>query len=1024
MPIPQLSNQNWRDHKKKNFTSRPIKEHALSQYNQPPRKSNFEDKRKEERRQTNRKQPDRRQKPPKSGSPISRFIKKLIKKTFYLFFIILFLAILGGGIFAFFTFLRLSASLPDPNSIIEREIAQTTKILDRTGETILYEIHGDEQRTLINLDDIPLHVKQATVAIEDKDFYNHKGFSLWAMTRTMITNVLKGQKAGASTLTQQLIKNAILTNEKTYTRKVKEVIFAYQVEKRFSKDEILQMYLNEIPYGSTAYGIEAASRRYFNKHATEVNLAEAAILAALPQAPSRYSPYGPNRELLLGRQHYILNQMAEQGYINKEDAQIAKEFEIKFKEPTQKIIAPHFVMYVKEQLGNKYGEKIMEQGGLNITTTIDLYKQNLAEETIDEHAEIILEKYNASNAALLAIDPKNGQILSMVGSKDYFSDVIDGQVNITTSLRQPGSSIKPLVYAAAFEKGYTPDTILYDVLTNFSVIEENDYTPHNYDDKELGPVTMKKALAGSLNIPAVKTLYLAGVRNVLNLAEEVGYTTLNNIDKLGLSLVLGGGEVKMIEHANAFSIFAREGEIHPVVSILKVEDKEGNVLEEYREKTKQIINPKTARTINTILSDNDLRAYAFGYRNWLFLDSRPKATATKTGTTNNYRDSWTIGYTPSIITAVWAGNNDNTAMKKGAAGGKVAAPIWHDFMLKVLGDSPIESFKKPESETTGKKVLDGEEEAISIVKLDKISGLLATDLTPEDSVEEKMFYTPHSILHHLDKDDPRSDLEFNPEQDWQYDPWENAIKKWIASSSEKLIEQYREDNELDENTEIKIAFESPPDEEDNVHKEENRPTFNITTPRPDTTIKNPILKVEISNATAPRGIEKAIFYIDNQSIFTNTNYPFNMVKNIGFLHNGLHDLKVELCDDVNNCSKIKQAFNLELSNDQKQSVSTTLSWNYPSSGLAINSIDFPLDLEINIGSPEQVFSLSYYSITQGSSTPEHITSITQIDSNTITHKWADIPPSNQYTLFAEVKLLDGQVIRSDSITIQIKKSGE
>lgn len=1028
MPIPQLSNQNWRDQKRSNFTSRPINPHALSQNNQQ-RNHHPQDRRQKERREQDRRQPDRRQKDrqhksTQAGSPISRFFKKIFKKIIFILFIILFLVILGGGIFGFFTFLRLSASLPDPNSIIEREIAQTTKILDRTGETILYEIHGDEQRTLINLDDIPVHVKQATIAIEDKNFYNHKGFSLWAMGRTVITNVLKGQKAGGSTLTQQLIKNAILTNEKTYTRKIKEVIFAYQVEKRFSKDEILQMYLNEIPYGSTAYGVEAASRKYFDKHATELNLAEAGVLAALPQAPSRYSPYGPNRELLIARQHYLLDQMVEQGYINEEDAQIAKDFEIKFKEPAEKIIAPHFVMYVKEQLSSKYGEKIMEQGGFKITTTIDLYKQKLAEETIDEHADKILEKYGATNAALLSIDPKTGQIIAMVGSKDYFSEEIDGQVNITTSLRQPGSSIKPLVYAAAFEKGYTPDTILYDTLTNFSVIDEDDYTPHNYDDKELGPVTMKKSLAGSLNIPAVKTLYLAGVQNVLNLAVEAGYTTLNDIDKLGLSLVLGGGEVKMIEHANAFSIFAREGEIHPITSIIKIEDKEGNILEEYREKKQQIINPKTARMINAILSDNNLRAYAFGYRNWLFLDSRPSATATKTGTTNNYRDAWTIGYTPSIITAVWTGNNDNKTMKKGAAGGKVAAPIWHDYMAKVLGESPIENFKKPEIKKTGKKVLDGEEEAMNIVKIDKDSGLLATEFTPAESIQEKIFYSPHSILHYINKDDPQGETEPSPEREWQYETWEAGIKTWVTSSSEELLNKYREENNIDKETEVEISFELPPDEEDNVHKEENKPTFSITSPRPNSILQDPILKVELSNASAPRGIAQATFHIDNQLLFTNTKFPFNMTKSVSFLNNGLHDLKVTLCDDVNNCSELKQAFNLELSTEKREAVSTTLSWSYPSSGLAINSIDFPLDLEVNIGSPEQVYSLSYYYIAQGSSTPELITSITAIDNNITTHKWTEIPPTNQYTLFAETKLLDGQIIRSDSATILIKKISE
>lgn len=1004
MPIPQLSNQNWRDQRRKNLVNRP-------KINQS---------------QTNKPKPEIKKSPtpPNHKPPLSsnarRFFSKLLKKIFYLFFILLFIAILGGSIFAFFTFLRLSASLPEPNSLIERDVAQTTKILDRTGQKILYEIHGEERRTLINLNEIPTHLKQATIAIEDKDFYNHKGFSLWAMARTMVTNVLQGKKAGASTLTQQLIKNAFFTNEKTYTRKIKEVIFAYQVEKKFNKDEILQMYLNEIPYGSTAYGAEAAARRYFDKNASDLTLAESAILAALPQAPSRYSPYGPNRELLLARQHHVLNIMVEQGYINKEESELAKSTDLNFKEPSEKIIAPHFVMYVKEQLAKKYGEKIIEQGGLKITTSLDTYKQKLAEETIDEHADTIKDKFNASNAAMVVIDPKNGQILAMVGSKDYFSEEIDGQVNVTTSLRQPGSSIKPLVYAAAFEKGYTPDTILYDTLTNFSVIDEDDYTPRNYDDKELGPVTMKKALAGSLNIPAVKALYLTGVKNVLSLAEEIGYTTLNDIDKLGLSLVLGGGEIKMIEHANAFSIFARDGIVHPIASILKVEDKDGNILEEFKEKEYQIITPKTARMINAILSDNDLRAYAFGYRNWLFLDSRPNGTATKTGTTNNYRDSWTIGYTPSIITAVWAGNNDNTVMKSGAAGGKVAAPIWHDFMNKILGDTPIENFKEVEIKKTGKKVLDGEEDAMSVLKIDKASKLLASDLTPETFIEEKMYYTPHSILHYLNKEDPQGEVPKNPENDWQYELWENAIKTWAASSSKELLEKYREEHEIPEEEKVEIVFEAPPTETDNLHKEENIPSFSISTPKNHEIINDQLLYVNISKATAPRGINRAEFYIDNQLLFTNNNYPFNLVKNIGFLQNGLHDLKVRICDDIDNCKETKQSFNLQLDSQQRQAISTTLSWVYPGNGLAINSIDFPLDLEINVGNPEQIKSIDYYFTSKGSSTPELITKLTSINSKKIIHKWLEAPPTNNYTLFAEVNLLDRQIIRSEQININVK----
>ncbi|MCX6800357.1 MAG: penicillin-binding protein [Candidatus Falkowbacteria bacterium] len=1008
MPIPQLSNQDWKNQKERNF----------------PRRSFFRSTSRDKDNNStynNNSSNNSSGHTPRARSPFKRLANRLIKKFTYLFFILLFLAILGGGVFAFFTFLRVSASLPKPNTLIEREIAQTTKIYDRTGETVLYEIHGDEQRTLISLDKVPNYVKQATIAIEDKDFYKHAGFSLWAMARTMVTNVLKGQKAGASTLTQQLIKNAILTNEKTYTRKIKELMLAYQVEKRFTKDEILQMYLNEIPYGSTSYGIEAASRRYFNKDAKDLSLAEAATLAALPQAPSKYSPYGPNRELLIAREKHVLDAMAEQGYITKDEAEQAKNVPIVFTEPNQNIIAPHFVMYIKEQLSAKYGDKTIEQGGLKIITTLDLVKQKLAEETIKEYADKIKTNYGATNAGLVSIDPKNGQVLTMVGSKDYFSTEIDGQVNITTSARQPGSSIKPLIYSAAFEKGYTPDTILYDVITNFSADPEKTYIPHNYDDKQHGPVPMKQALAGSLNIPAVKTLYLAGLKNVLNLANNAGYTTLNSIDRFGLSLVLGGGEVKMIEHANAFSLFAREGEIHPIVSILSVEDKNGNVLEKFQDKKRQVLTPQTARMINSILTNNDLRSFVFGKQNWLTIAKRPNSVGVKTGTTNDYRDAWAIGYTPSIVTAVWAGNNDNTAMKKGSDGSKVAAPIWHDYMVKILGNTPIEEFKKPEIITTDKPVLDGIIGTTTIIKIDKSSNLLATELTPADYIVEKLYYSPHSILYYVNKDDPRGPVPTNPSQDSQYAGWEDGIKRWVASSTNDLIKKYRKDNKIKDDQAVEISFDPPPTEKDNVHTEENVPNFKITFPATNETITNPIINVTISEITTKRvTINRAELYIDNQLVTVSKEAPYTLTKDITLLQNGLHDLKVKICDDVDNCKEIKKAINLQVSAETKQSTTATISLISPKPGQAINNIDFPLPIEIKLSDPAQIKKINlYYSI--GTSTPILLNELTEITQAEIVYKWPTTPPSGEYNLFVDATLATGQIIHSESAKIVIKK---
>jgi len=698
------------------------------------------------------------------------------------------------ALISFIGIIWISRDLPNPNQLINREVAQSTKIYDRTGEHVLYEIHGDQKRTLVSLDQIPIYVQKATIAIEDKNFYNHGGFSVWAMFRTVITNILYNKSAGGSTLTQQFVKNAVLTNEKSITRKVKELILAQQIEKKFSKDDILQMYLNEIPYGSNAYGIQAASQKYFGKDVKDISLAEAALLAALPQSPSRYSPYGPNKDILLGRKDYILDLMFEQGYISEVERDNAKAEELKFQQPEASITAPHFVMYIKSILSDKYGEKTLEQGGLKIYTTIDYDKQKIADEVVTEKTQNYQTKYNANNAALVAIDPKTGQVLAMVGSRDYFDDNISGQVNVATSLRQPGSSIKPIVYASLFEKGYTPNTILYDVVTNFSTNSSQPYIPHNYDLKEHGPVSIRKALAGSLNVPAVKALYLTGVSSVIDLAHAMGYSSLNEKD-LGLSLVLGGGEVKLLEHTNAYSAFARDGQISTITTILKVEDKDGNILEEWQPNSKNVLTSQTARLINSVLSDNSARAFIFGEKNNLTLGDRP--VAAKTGTTNDYHDAWAIGYTPSIVTGVWVGNTDNSKMKSGSDGSILAAPIWKTFMTRVLSGTPVETFKEPDSTTTGKAVIDGVLPILQTSTIDKRTGLPASANTPAEFIENKNIYDNHSILYYVDKNNPLGATPTNPENDSQFISWENAVLEWAKNNNQIIATStpvYSEEN--------------------------------------------------------------------------------------------------------------------------------------------------------------------------------------------------------------------------------------
>ncbi|OGF26163.1 hypothetical protein A2331_01775 [Candidatus Falkowbacteria bacterium RIFOXYB2_FULL_34_18] len=897
----------------------------------------------------------------------------------------------------------LSRNLPNPGGLIERELAQSTKIMDRTGEEILYEIHGEEKRTLVKLNEIPNYVKYATIAIEDKNFYSHGGISLWGIFRGTVLHYIRyGTMQGGSTLTQQFVKNAILTNERTVTRKLKEWILAYKIEKKYSKDEILQMYFNEIPYGSTAYGVEAASQKYFGKSARNINIAEAAILAALPQAPSRYSPYGSNIEILLGRQQYIIDLMLEQGYITEEEAKDAKEFKIEFKEQGSNIKAPHFVMYIKEILSNKYGEKMVEQGGLKIYTTLDIYKQKIAEDVINELAEKNEKDYNATNASLISIDPKTGQVLAMVGSRDYFNNDIDGQVNITTSNRQPGSSLKPLVYATMFLKGYTPNTILYDVITSFSTNKDEPYEPHNYDNKEHGPVTIRKALAGSLNIPAVKAIYLADIDKVLELATDMGYTTLTDKNRFGLSLVLGGAEVKLIEHVNAYGVFAREGIFHPITTILKIEDKDGNLIEEAETKEKKVLDPKIARLINDVLSDNAARAYAFGERNWLTLSDRP--VAAKTGTTNDYRDAWTIGYTPSIVTGVWVGNNNNSEMKKGAAGGVVAAPIWHNYMKKVLGNTPIEGFKKIEIEKTGKPVLDGEAGMETVIKIDKSSGLLATENTPPDKIEEKIFIQPHSILYYVDKNDPLGPKPENPEKDPQFKEWEKGVALWLekklASSSPN----------------VEIIDQLPPTEYDNTHTIENLPEVKIISPINNKTILTPLL-ISTIEASAKRGINRVEYYINDNLFFINTSYPFGIEKTIDFLNNGFHNLKVKVCDDVDNCTTKEVEFNLVLNNNI-QNKDITVKIINPVSGLALSNIDFPLTVKFDIDNPKQVANINLYYIGEDNN-PVLIKNIQPITESITATIWDNPPASGTYKIYSEINTWGKKKIKTEDIFVII-----
>ena len=927
-----------------------------------------------------------------SHNPGRKKLKKIsLKKLFKLALILL----VAFVIVFFLAIVLLSRNLPNPNQLMNREVAQSTKIYDRTGENIIYEISGEQRRTLIPLGDIPDKVKQATISIEDKNFYKHGAFSILAMARTALTNILYNRSAGGSTMTQQFIKNAVLSNEKTITRKLKELILSYRLEKKFSKDEILQMYLNEIPYGSNAYGVESASQKYFGKSVREVSLAEAAVLAALPQSPSRYSPYGPNKDILLGRKNYILNLMVEQGYISESERDEAKKQEIVFKGRDNNITAPHFVMYIKDILSEKYGEKMIEQEGLKIYTTLDLYKQKIAEEVITEKTEKYPEKYNANNAALVAIDPKTGQILAMVGSRDYFDDSIDGQVNVTTRPRQPGSSMKPLVYAALFEKGYTPDTILYDVVTNFSTNAADPYTPRNYDLGERGPVTIRKALAGSLNIPAVKAIYLADINNVIDLAENMGYSTLYPRSRFGLSLVLGGGEVKLLEHVNAYSAFARDGKVSPLVSIIKVEDKNGRIIEEYQPSEKKVLDSQVTRMINSILSDNEARTYVFGAKNYLTLGNRP--VAAKTGTTNNYYDAWTVGYTPSLVAGVWVGNSDNKAMSGKADGSVVAAPIWHDFMSRVLGDTPAENFKAPDSYKTGKDILDGIIPS-QVVKVDRTTGLLADSATPRELIEERTATTHHSLLFYVDKNDPRGTAPKNPAADPQFNLWEEPIKKWAEKNASSSV--------------------SLPADYDSLHGQENKPIVKIIAPLKNQTFTETTLTIQIE-ASAPRGVSRVDYYLNNNLWQTKFGAPEAFTATLNSLPNGYQTLSAKVCDDIENCTEAAINFNLLIKNNSVTTGKNSIALTSPASNLALNMIDFPLSINFRIGRPERAAQIKLI-LRANDGKISVLKTLSNLTENNITLLWDASPATGNYVIFGELHDWNGDIIKSGEINLNIK----
>ena len=615
-------------------------------------------------------------------------IKISIKKLLLAAFILLFIAGLGSLLFS------ILYRLPNPNRLITREQIVSTKIYDRNGQ-LLYKIYRNQNRTPVELKDIPVYLIQATLAIEDAEFYNHHGLSFKGIFRAALRNLQGDKLYGGSTITQQLVKNALLTPERTWQRKIKEVILSLLVETKFSKDEILKMYLNEVGYGGAAYGIEEASQLYFDKHVGELNLAEAALLAGLPASPTQFSPFGAHPEKAKERQETVLRRMEQEGFLTQEEEEKAKNENIRLAPQRTDIKAPHFVMYVKELLVQKYGERMVEEGGLEVKTSLDLNFQEEAQKIVKNEIDQ-LQRLHIANGAALVTNPQNGEILAMVGSKDYFDKSIDGNVNVTLRSRQPGSAIKPVNYAVALQNGMTPATIIPDTPITYMVPGQPPYSPKNYDSKFHGNVPLRVALASSYNVPAVKVLSAFGVDRMIEQGQKMGITTWDDPSRFGLSLTLGGGEVKMIDMNVVFGTLANEGEKVNLNPLLEVKNYKGEVLEKTSQEPKKerALPEKIAYLLTNILSDNVARTPAFGPSSWLNIANHPHV-AVKTGTTQNLRDNWTIGYTPDFVVAVWVGNNDNTPMSYVASGITGASPIWNKIMSLLLKDMPDKEFPQP-----------------------------------------------------------------------------------------------------------------------------------------------------------------------------------------------------------------------------------------------------------------------------------------------------------------------------------------
>ncbi len=786
--------------------------------------------------------------------------------------------------------------LPTPQGIRRNlESEETTKIFDRTGEHLLYAISGEQRRISIPMSEMPDHVQKAFVALEDRNFYRHQGIDFRGLLRSAYYDVTRRTtRYGGSTLTQQLVKNAIIRDgAKRFDRKIREAILSIEIEAMFSKDKILELYLNEVPFGGQTYGIEAASETYFGKKAKDLTIEEGATLAAMVQRPSYFSPYGSHVDELKTRRDYAITQMVNQGYIKKEAGDNAKETKLVTVPRRDTILAPHFVMHVRDVIEEKYGPEIFQKG-LKITTTLDIEQQKYAEEAVAEGAATNRQRYGIDNAALVSLNPKTGEVLAMVGSADYFDSEIGGQFNVTTARRQPGSAFKPIVYATALKQKYNPAFVFYDLPTEFG-----NYKPNNFDGRFRGPVTMREALGQSLNIPAVKALALVGVKEAIKTAEDLGITGLDNPDKYGLSLVLGSAEVKPIEMAQAYGVFANGGVRQDTAVVLKIEDHKGKVIEEFKPEKgrKEVLDSQIAYQVNDMLSDQVAKQPVFGG----LLSFGNRRVASKTGTTNgitngqsDVRDAWTVGYVPSLSVAVWTGNNDHSPLGKGVLAANAAVPIFKSYMNSALKRLPTESFYRPDGVKTvtvdklsnklpsdatppnssitdifaSWQVPNKQDDVHVKVKLCKGTDLLATDETPSDETEERYYASVKSEK----PNDPA---------------WEGPVRAWAQSNG---------------------LNNQPPTQKCDKFTAENRPQVAISRPANGDTYSGEV--IIDATASSPFNIAEVEFYVDGSSIGKSTSAPYSIAYDTRRLGNGSHTITAEAKDGYSRKNKASVTINV------------------------------------------------------------------------------------------------------------------